>query len=652
MSCSEASLPFSSRVRTEELPPTTILVDTETRDSQGDGFQRLLCGCFEVWATNQWGIPCSTRHGRRPPLEVGSFTTEDEFYALLRRFTPCRVVAHNWQFDAGVVRLGSAKTMQKYGFSLDPSTGIYPIDRGGFSPFWMTLKWTDGGEVEFIDNTNFHKTSLANLAPSFGLEKLDMPDMTTADMDTILTYCARDVEILREAWFQVHQFSHKEAGITPGITVASMAQRMYAKRWFPLMPSDWKMRGNRNKPINDLEVEAYNGGRVDVFYRGVPKEFVNLNKFDANSMYPSCMLGCIPIEFLERCHPNEALGRIGADGMGDQAAVIHLVEATVEVPTDGMGWLGWEGVPCPGRGLIFPTGHIRGAFWQPAIWTALAAGWPVKIHNSFAYRAAPVFQGFVTDVFRLRAEAKAEGDAPRSLLFKILMNSLYGKFGQGNYGGWELVEGEEADWCRLRHQQDPVTRWTDFPLGIIEGAEACDYLAMGGRFWRWEEAEPGMGRRSICSIAGFITSRARAELLLAMRELHRSGAKIFMCDTDSIVTTGTLPDRLTGDDLGQWKLEESCPGEDAEFTAPKHYAFGDHIKCKGIRKPARGVYAYKQAQFSKFTTDLLSRRQERRDRLDRGVLVADLDKEVSGHNRKRSDVANGFNEPLHWDDLV
>ena len=641
------SLAFKRTVRKEDLAPITIFLDTETRDTEGDGFQRLLCGCYEVWPTTARGTAVATRHGRCQPVLTGHFTNEADCYKVLRQFSPCRVIAHNWQFDAGVLRVGTLATMKAYGYKLDMDRSILPIDNGGFSPFFLRIVWQDGQTMELIDNTNFHKTSLSNLAPSFGLEKLEMPDMDNDSMEKILTYCARDVEVLRESWFYIHDFSNREAKITHGITVATMAQRMYAKRWFPNMPG-WKMVGNRHLDISESEMLAYSGGRSEVFYKGCPDNVEVLRKYDANSMYPSCMRGCIPIQYMERGTVADCMGAVHKHHHGDNASEIWLAKVTVTVPPDGIGWLGWEGVKLDGLGLCFPCGAVTAWVWQPALWTAVAAGWQVEVHECHCYRAAPVFLDYVTEVYALRAEAKRAGDKPRALLLKYLLNSLYGKFAQGNYGGWsEVLTGAELDWCMAHVRMFPnVNRWSDWLLGKEDG-EWCNYMYMGGQVWKWLEADPGVGRKSVCSVAGYITSRARACLLEVMRSLVKAGSHVYMCDTDSVITDGQLDESLIANTgLGYWDLEEECAGHEADFQAPKHYSFGGVNKCKGIRKPVRGVFEYKQAMFSKYTTDLLSYNDARRQRLEKGVMVKDVVKTVTGCNRKRTAVEHGFNEPI------
>ena len=456
----------------------------------------------------------------------------------------------------------------------------------------------------------------------------------------LIKYCKRDVEILRRSWFSLFKFT-KQHGVTPGLTVASMGQRIYAKRWFPRLPPGIQVVGNRDVPaLNDPEREAYKGGRVDVFYQGTPKN-ITLNKYDANSMYASVMQGSVPVQFCGLCSPAKLLWRLGS---GLDGAGINLADVTVTIPEEGVGWFGWEGIRHPEAGLIFPVGTFRTWAWTPLLRIAHHHGWIKTVHACFDYHALPIFDQYVKDVYKLRKQAQVAGNKPGALLYKYLLNSVYGRFGQRTYGSWEPVKGEEAAWQAHCLDARDSCRWFDYPCGNMD-EQPVDYWFSGGTVYRWQEPEDTMGHRAVCSIAGYITSKARAKLLETMHTLHQQGSKVFMCDTDSIVTDGALPASMVGNGLGNWKLEDTSPGEACDFVAPKHYTFNQDSKCKGIRNPQRGVNIYVQARFSKWTTELLSYKNQ--GKLEQGALVKDVAETVTGKNCKRiSHGKNAFNSPI------
>lgn len=662
---------LDTKLSAEIIPPWVVLIDTETVDL-GKGQQQLLLGCYEVWMVNtKTGLPRrdskagpqSKFRAQQRPFRRGHFTTEAEFYGLLRSLGESRCVAHNWQFDASVIRLGAKATREAYGYWMDMEECSFPIDKG-YAPFNVSICFDDRARCQFICNTNFHKTSLAALGESFGIAKLPMPDLPTSLLDeqhllndtynhmdsvvlghvspggivNVLRYCRRDVEVLREAWFSLFRFSQEMAGTTPGLTVASMSLRLFRRRWLGLTKNrHHRIVGNLDKPnVAEAEEAAFHGGRTETFWQGKPPDGLMLRKFDVVSMYPSVMTGAVPVEYRGVASEAEVLSN--SDGGNDRTYLAHV---TVDIPTDGLGWLGWEGCPLPRRGLCFPAGRWSCWCWLPMVKIALEQGWVCSINKAFSYRTVRMFKQYVEDIYGMRADAKRRGDGPQALLLKYALNSLYGKFGQRQFGEWEKVEGEDLAWQRQDHG-DEWDRWKDYPSGDPTQPKA-DYLANSDGIWRFKPAPDGLGERSVCSVAGWITAAARVKLWRAMAGLVSRGSTVYMCDTDSIITDGEME---TGTGLGEWDLEETAPSKICRFQAPKDYTFGGRAKCKGIRQAVDGVRDYRQARFSRWQTHLLSHRAETRAQLERGAVVGEVEKHISGNNLKRDCCGEGRNYPL------
>lgn len=665
-------------VMPDDIPPWLVFIDTETVD-KGGGQQQLLVGCYEVWSVSvKTGLPNARETARqRRPFSRGVFWTEAFLYKLLRSFETSRAVAHNWQYDASVIRLGSAATRREFGYFIDMEQGTsFPIDKG-YAPFSVRIGWGGDSYTHFLDNTNFHKMPLGELGKEFGIEKLPMPKLDksllnqvkyvenvhpVADMDSLamrhykddrcqtlidtIRYCKRDVEVLRESWLSLFSFSNEVAGVTPGITVASMSKRIYQRRWLKAFTKEKgeKIIGSLQFPdVAEAEENAYHGGRTDTFFNGIPQcSFVK--KYDVNSMYPSVMRGRMPIQFLGGETEARALG----ESFGGKTSSLFLFDLTLNIPTDGLGWLGLEGVHLPKRGLCFPAGCFRGWVWQPLALIGFEQGWVKNCHKVYRYRARSIFRDFVEEVYAMRKEAREKGDKGKTLLLKYLMNSLYGKFGQRCFGSWELLrECDPEDHAfqeETKAARDGWCRWKDFVCGDFELGQA-EYLDTERGIYRFKEAEKGMGANSVAAIAGYITCSARAVLWKAMAQLIEKGNTVFACDTDSIFTDGHLPKELVGSGLGQWTLEETSPGSECRFYAPKHYTFKNQAKIKGIRDAQPNVSEYTQAQFSRWQTDLLSKDPKRRERLESGAFVGEVVKRVEGLNNKRED--GGCNAPTN-----
>ncbi len=675
----------------DTIAPWVVLVDTETVtvDSES-GRQALLLGRYEVWRVNQQtGIPSAAKRIKamqQQPFMRGLFFHEDDLYILLRSLGQARCVAHNWQFDASVIRLGSSVTRRKFGYSIDMENNTsFPIDKG-YAPFNVQITWGGESYTQFLDNTNFHKTSLAKLGESFGIAKLPMPDLTPdllniakalpqdtknwlCNMDSqalghveleqpynrlaeVIKYCTRDVEVLREAWFSLFRFSWELANVTPSFTVASMSKRVFQRRWLPAFhkQSGERFIGSLEYPaVAHAEECAFHGGRTDVLWNGKPKtESGVVNKYDVNSMYPSVMRARMPVQFIGVVNPVHALNAMEVHRDGSTGEAIYLCDVTVKIPTKGLGFIGWEGVKVQGKGLCFPAGEFRVWAWQPMVAIAREQGWIVEIHSALKYRARSIFKTFVEEIYALRKEAKANNDGPKALLLKYVMNSLYGKFGQRKFGQWVKLNPACDDYRIQKFSRDSFgdgfCRWKAFPEGNPQLLQ-MDYLETEDGIYRYEPAEEGMGINSICAIAGYITAMARAKLWDAMAYIITTGHTVYMTDTDSLVTDGALPDSWVSNELGDWTLEETSPAHECSFHAPKHYTFGNLAKIKGIRQAKPGINEYDQVQFSRWQTDLLSTDPKRRDRIEIGAFVKSIHKVVTGDNRKRRVL--GDNRPSY-----
>ena len=607
------SYPLKSKVRQEDIPPVVIFTDTETRSSD-TGQQTLELGCYEIWAVDELGRQAGK-------LETGSYTDEQGFYSLLSDFAPCRIVAHNWDFDASVLRIGSSENMKQYGYSIDVARSICPPTGQGYAPFFLVLKLADERKVELVCNTNFFKRSLADLGESIGFEKWEMPDVN--DTDSLLSYCYRDVEVMRKAWFQLFDFV-AGFGTSPGITTAMCAMRVFRHGFYD---DDWGAQGSEHiEFVKDAERDAYHGGRTDTFWKGQPVTERPIMRYDVNSLYPSIMREPVPVRFEGRVLP-QAIGTRG---------YLMLIHATLSIPDTPLGDLGLEGMMI-GDKLIFPRGNFTVWLWQPLYELAESMGWIVSVKRVFAYRSERIFKGYVDRLYADRMRYKKEGNKAYDALCKLLMNSLYGKFGQRKMANWERVEDERE----LQVMDGLGERFTAvYDLTIGE----AHYWKVGTGLYRMIPAIGDLAAGSIVSIAGYITAVGRARVWDAMRTVVESGGQVYMCDTDSVVCDVELPRSMVSETaLGKWKLESELPASECTFIAPKHYRM-ERWKIKGIRHADEGR-AFTQDVFPKFRTDLVSPNPARRERLESGAVISQITKHPTGLNTKR--IENGDGQPTN-----
>jgi len=601
------SYPLTATPHEEELPPVVIFTDTETRDV-GEGQQALELGCYEIWAVDEMGRKAGL-------LAKGEYYEEETFYGLLSDYAPARVVAHNWDFDASVLRLGSSDNMEKYGYSIDVESSIIPTAGQGFAPFLLVCRFGEN-RVDFICNTNFHRRSLQDIGESIGVAKTVMPSVN--DRAALIAYCRQDVAVLRESWFLLFDFI-SGFGTTPGFTLAMCAMRVFRAAFFD---DEHIVQGSEHIPaIAEAEREAYHGGRTDTFFKGTPTaEWIY--RYDVNSLYPSVMLERIPIRYE---------GRVSMERLEDRE-YIHLIQAEIDIPDTPIGDLGLEGVMLDGK-LVFPRGRFVTWMWQPLYELARDMGWVAKAHKAYCYSTAPIFVDYVETLYSRRLKYRQEKNDAFDYMCKILMNSLYGKFGQRKMSQWEKVTDADEKRVLSYFGERFKAMWTE------EQGEA-DYWQVGDELYRMIPEIGGLAASSVCSVAGYITARGRAEVWKALRYIRANGGNVYMCDTDSIVTDMPLPDSMVSDSrLGKWKLESRVAGADCVFVAPKHYRM-ERWKIKGIREPSAAP-THTQSQFPRFRTDLASANPERRKRLKTGAIIKEITKRPTGLNTKRIERGEG-----------
>lgn len=505
--------------------------------------------------------------------EVLWFRTAEEFWAFvfkhMRKKDKLYLVAHNINFDLNVVQY--ERFLKKEGWKVVRRKVRRSSDSNDYSDvmyfkghvFYMEVE-RDGYRLAFLNSGNFFPGSLKALGEAIGYDKFEMPDWEKSDQEWFI-YCERDVEILERMFENYLKFLKEEDLGSFSITLASQALRAFYKRFCPVTIIHHDI-----PEVTHLEREAYHGGRTECFRIGQFNQ--KIYYVDVNSLYPFVMRNNkYPVKLLKYSivsNPDEIKWLLDND---------FLVIADVYIETD------YPIVPKKIDGqLIAPVGRFRTVISTPELKLVLKYGRILKVFSVAVYEGEYLFKDYVDYFYQKKSESKGV----YRLMYKLFLNSLYGKFAQ------------------------KIPKWRT--IDEYDGAEDLDpyeIVTMGDkrinirRIWGLVQMSvPNDGVdsfHSFTAIAAHVTAYAWAYMsdILVQIKPH-----VYYMDTDSFFITeegykwleqnGYLDDK----ELGKFKLEGVL--ERAVFYAPKDYqkvvdgVAMEVIKgvTKGARKIREGVY--------------------------------------------------------------
>lgn len=401
--------------------------------------------------------------------------------------------------------------------------------------------WREGRKYHFGDSLWLMRDSLANLAKLVGMRKGANGDVAgfvrecaegSRSWAELEDYNRHDNEIL---WCALGALENiiRDMGGELRCTLASTALLLFRSRYL----TDGL---ETLTAANRYARHAYKSSRVERFRHYCESG----HYYDVNSSFPHSMT--FPV-------PGACLGQ-RRRWSGSELAI---VKAKVRVPDMYIPPLPWRAK----GGVYHPTGTWVGHFTGVDLLEAEAAGARiVKVLESVEFEpwggsAGSPLRSYVLDLYERRKKAKADGQALLSYVFKILLNSLYGKLG----------EQPEKDGIVVRPEKMPRNGEMLMP-GV------------------WRVSKFAHVAHEHVAAPAVITARSRHLLRRAWQRAVDSGFLLWYGDTDSMVTDA--PPEVIGDsgELGELKYEG--PIREATFLAPKVYDYSDadghHVKAKGF----------------------------------------------------------------------
>jgi len=386
-------------------------------------------------------------------------------------------------------------------------------------------------KITFLDTLNSWFLGVAAMGEYLGKPKHGFNPKS-------LTYCQRDTEITYD-FVMAMKRRYDKIGLKIKSTIAQTAITFWKDSFY-----NGKIHKVPEGLIEFLK-PAYYGGRVECYFIGELNNMIN--HADVKSMYPSVMQKAYP-------YPFKWLDKVDINCEG---ITYCKVESNLKLP-----FLPFRDKES--KKLFFPNGKFKGAWSNVELRYFIKQGGKIlKTYDGIIYpKKCYPFKSYVRFLFDKRAKAK---DELMKYIFKILMNSLYGKFAQNNE---RTVIINTEKWDKLKLSEIPDT-FKEFE-GLFIFKQIGKYPYYSNYIW---------------SI--YTTAYARIKLYDYLKKCYNESDLLY-CDTDSLIWRGDKNLFKYGSKLGD--LEFIKTYDNVTIKGNKFYKLDDKIKCKGIPKDSMANY--------------------------------------------------------------
>lgn len=371
----------------------------------------------------------------------------------------------------------------------------------------------------FVDSYWLLRDKLANLSAMAGMKKSEGDFY--GPLPQLIEYNEQDCKVL---YYAIRFFERAVLKIGGQLqkTIASTALDIF-KRVF------LKEEVATDEQVNQAARIAYCASRVEVF----ESSCVGADYYDVNSSFPYAMTFPAP-------------GNLKRIGRQYKEGEISLVKAVINVPQMPLP-------PAPYRNaedgrVYFPTGRWHSWFSNVDLEFLEECGGSIeRVDEVKVFEPFTGTKRYAETIYEWRLQAKRDKDEGLTLVLKYLLNSLYGKFGEGSQKQ-KVVINPPKDFFQIPERE---------PGGF--GRE----MLMPGVHALVESKEIPHAH---VPISVHITAIARRVLGRYLRQ----APQVYYCDTDGFA----VPDSYhydTSDKLGGLKLEKHV--FEARFLAPKLYMY-------------------------------------------------------------------------------
>lgn len=376
--------------------------------------------------------------------------------------------------------------------------------------------------------------------------------------------------------------------ITSCLTAASLSKRLFKEKFYK---PDKMPVCTLTRDIDKYIRDGYRGGRVEVFHLGkVPCD--HFYYYDYTSLYPSVMLEDLPYgipEYRDIITMNDIIeGKFYGVCKARVSSIDNKKKPLHAVVYDNK--------------LTFPylSSEVLTLYSDEILLGYRQGLYNYELIDGYHFQRGKVCKGFVDGIYDKKKNADIKGNSAEKKVWKIILNSGYGFWG---------LRTEDRDGVTIYEQgKAPISR-------LIEEGRLISEADIGNYTMVRKLSDLPMKDFNV-AIATAITSLARMKLWTLINDIESKGEKVYMCDTDSVITSMNLdkypdikkkhmPDNC-GKALGSLKSEandefkkdpikngilgfDKCILGGAKFYALKSTEYDKEIcKCKGYNAKQKG----------------------------------------------------------------
>ena len=381
-----------------------------------------------------------------------------------------------------------------------------------------------------------------------------------------IKYCIIDCITLYEILIKFNQliFEKFHLNINNYPTLPSLAFANYRCNYL----EDDLIVGLFGEVFNDIK-KSYTGGAVDM-YIPINNYLEKVYCYDVNSLYPFIMKTCdMPIgkaTFFEGDilkYDIDAFGFFNVE-VTTPDNLLHPIIQIHHKTNDGIR-------------TVAPLGRFETMLFSEELKNAIKYGYKFTIKSGYLFSRAKIFNNIINDLYNIRTNYPKSD--PMNYIAKLLMNSLYGRFGMDDqFTELNILDQSAYNKFESKFKDNiiGVTMLGDKYLVNTKNTSLDVILDNGS-----------MSHNVNIAIASAITSYSRIHM---SQFKNNPNYKLFYTDTDSIYINKPLDDDFISDKkLGKMKLEFIA--DKAIFIAPKVYGLitNDNrqiIKIKGLKDEA------------------------------------------------------------------